>query len=147
MQETRGEIYTLPSSKGIWLDNIIKRMSSLYCTFEEKTDTLPNGINLSYKNISGEQIGPEISSFIMRSYIIKKVLTVNIDGKKTFYLSPVNIVIDSIDRSYTKLINKKAVDNIKIILNNHHFKQCKNVDDIKEWIHLVKDLNLRFLNL
>ena len=72
MQETRGEIYTLPSSKGIWLDNIIKRMSSLYCTFEEKTDTLPNGINLSYKNISGEQIGPEISSFIMRSYIIKK---------------------------------------------------------------------------
>ena len=147
MEECFGEIYTLPRSQGEWLDNLIERMSLLKCSFGEKIEGLPNGINLSYTNNFGEQIGKEISSFCTRSYLIRYIGVIKPDGTYFRYLAPVNIVINSIDRNYTKLINKEAVESMKSILNHPHFDQCKSVGDIKECIHLVKDLNLRFINL
>ena len=147
MEECFGELYTLPSSQGEWLDNLIERMSILRCSFEEKTENLPNGIDLSYTNLFGEQIGKEISSFSARSYLIRYLGVIKPDGTYFSYLAPVNIVIHSIDRNYTKLINKEAVESMKTILNHPHFDKCKNVGDIKEWTHLVKDLNLRLINL
>ncbi len=147
MGECFGELYTLPSSQGEWLDNLIERMSSLKCSFGEKTEVLPNGIDLSYTNDSGEYIGKEISSFCTRSYLIRYIGVIKPDGTYYSYLAPVNIVIHSIDRNYSKLINKEAVESMKTILNHPHFDQCKSVGNIKEWIHLVKDLNLRFITL
>ena len=147
MEECFGELYTLPSSQGEWLDNLIERMSRLKCSFGEKTEVLPNGIDLSYTNDDGEKIGKEISSFCTRSYLIRYIGAIKSDGAYYSYLAPINIVIHSIDRNYSNLINEEAVENMKSILNHPHFDKCKSVDDIQNWLPFVKDLNLRFITL
>tara|TARA_B100001115_G_C15822572_1_gene409184 strand:+ start:547 stop:999 length:453 start_codon:yes stop_codon:yes gene_type:complete len=146
MEECFGELYCLPLNEGKWNQDIIQKMSILNCSFNnEITNELPNGINISYINHNSFKLGKEISSFIIRSYLIKYIGHINGNGEYYSYLAPVNIFLDSIDRSYSTLINQTAIENMKTILNHPHFSTCKSIDDIKELISTVKDLNLRFI--
>ena len=145
MEECFGELYCLPLNEGKWNQDIIQKMSILNCSFNnEITHEIPNGINISYINHNSFKLGEEISSFIIRSYLIKYISHINVNGENYSYLAPVNIFLESIDRSYSTLINQNAIENMKTILNHPHFSTCKTIDDIKKEIQSVKDLNLRF---
>ena len=149
MKESFGKLYCLPDIKnnGEWTNHLIKRISKLRCSFEEETETLPNGIDISYSYNTKNKLGEKISNFLVRSYVIKYITLLTTDGGTASYLSPINIVLDKIDRKYNSIINKEAVESIKWILNHPHFNTCKSIQNIEEAITTVNDLNLRFLKL
>lgn len=148
--ECFGELYCLKSDNyGKWIEDIKYRISKLYCVMNgKKTSKVPNGINIIHKpdnNIDNDvqRLGLDIASFLVRSQITKRRSKISEEEVIT-YLTPVNIILDSIDRDYTTLINHKAVQNIITILNHPHFKGCNSIKEIQDMIPTVKDLNGRF---
>ena len=129
--------------------NYLISLSILYCNFGEITGDLPNGINiystpLMNMNIDEYKLGIDISKFLVNSYLTEYIYKYNVDGSQISYLSPINIVLDSIDREFITIINKECIENIKSIINHPNFMGCKNIEEIKKCILLVKELNNRF---
>ena len=54
--------------------------------------------------------------------MIKNKLKKCKDGAKITYLSPVNLVLDTVNMDYTSIVNKEVVESIITILNHPHFK-------------------------
>tara|TARA_B100000579_G_scaffold112214_1_gene89755 strand:+ start:3088 stop:3615 length:528 start_codon:yes stop_codon:yes gene_type:complete len=131
---------------GKWIQGLIQRISSLSCDFGEETNILLNGINVSLrKNIMDNNLlGKEISQFIVCSYMVKNKVKRCKDGAKITYLSPVNLVLDTVNLHYTSIVNKEVIESIITILNHPHFKGCCSIEDIQKKIALVDDLNERF---
>ena len=148
MEEHYGELYCLPNYyNGEWNDNLIHEMSELKIIFEEITDKLPNGINIKINNEQSntDLLGNVISSFLIRSYLIKYLAKYGTDGASISYLSPVNIILDSIDGKYPNLVSEKTIQNIISILNHPHFENSYSIYDLQCKLLSVKNLNSRFI--
>ncbi len=169
MEASYGKLFHLPPVEdtcGKWNQQLINKLGSLYCYFEEKNKSLPNGINIFNKKNGWmeeeeglQPLGEYISSFLVNSYLVKNI-TITCYGDMSnsedednggdddtgiiTYLSPVNIVIDTIDRNYTSIINKEAISSIKTILNHPAFNKCTSLNDIKKVIPTIQNLNDRF---
>lgn len=130
---------------GEWIQGLIQRISYLSCDFEEPSNNLLNGINVSLrKSIMDNLLGKDISQFMVCSYIVKNKVKKCKDGAKIAYLSPVNLVLDTINVQYTSIVNQEVIESIVTILNHPHFKGCCSIEDIQKKIALVDDLNGRF---
>ena len=131
---------------GEWIQDLIRRISSLSCEFEEPSSNLLNGINVSLRKsmMDNNLLGKEISQFIVCSYMVKNMVKKCKDGAKITYLSPVNLVLDTINVQYTSIVNKEVIESIITILNHPHFKGCCSIGDIQQKIESVDDLNGRF---
>ena len=144
-EECFGELYRLRLEySGEWMDRIIQRISKLHIEFIEANDSLANGITLHNKGEFTSQLGTHIAIFLTESYIIKAHTHINSDGGISQYNRPINLILNSIDREYTSLINKECINSIVSILNHPHFRLCKSVKDIEASSNFVKDFNLRF---
>lgn len=149
LEHSYGSLYYLEYSlEGKWINKVNDMISSLYCKFEKETDKLPNGINLNqrynYQDFEAFKLDKEISSFILRCYMIKNLCKVNSDGVICNYRAPINLVLNYIDRDFVSIINKKCIEQIKTILNHPIFRGCKSLNDIKSKFLDVKSLNQRF---
>ena len=131
---------------GEWIQGLIQRISYLSCDFGEETKDLLNGINVSLRNnmVDNNLLGKEISQFMVCSYMVKNKVKKCKDGAKITYLSPVNLVLDTINVQYTSIVNKEVIESIITILNHPHFKGCCSIGDIQKKIASVDDLNGRF---
>ena len=131
---------------GEWIQGLIQRISSLSCDFGEPSSNLLNGINVSLRKsmMDNNLLGKEISQFIVCSYMVKNMVKKCKDGAKITYLSPVNLVLDTINAQYTSIVNKEVIESIVTILNHPHFKGCHSIGDIQKKIASVDDLNGRF---
>ena len=131
---------------GEWIQGLIQRISYLSCDFGEETKDLLNGINVSLRNnmVDNNLLGKEISQFMVCSYMVKNKVKKCKDGAKITYLSPVNLVLDTINVQYTSIVNKEVIESIVTILNHPHFKGCCSIEDIQKKISSVDDLNGRF---
>tara|TARA_B100001029_G_C15039711_1_gene442710 strand:- start:235 stop:762 length:528 start_codon:yes stop_codon:yes gene_type:complete len=131
---------------GEWIQDLIRRISSLSCEFEEPSSNLLNGINVSLRKgiMDNNLLGKEISQFMVCSYMIKNKLKKCKDGAKLTYLSPVNLVLDTVNVHYTSIVNKEVIESIITILNHPHFKGCHSIGDIQKKIASVDNLNERF---
>ena len=148
-ENSYGSLYYLEYSlEGEWMNKINNMISSLYCKFEEETNILPNGINLNqrydYKDKNIYKLDKELSSFLLRCYMIKNLHKIDSDGILCNYKAPVNLVLNYIDRDYVSIINKKCVEQIKTILNHPTFYGCKSLNEIKSRFLNIKLLNERF---
>lgn len=150
--ECFGELYYLPyDNLGEWLMKRIHIISSLYCTFDEKTSELPNGINI-YRTSRGYKedqqiIGLELAKLLVNTYIIKRLNIINQDGSQISYMTPINIVLDTMDSEYITTINKSCIESMKSIINHPYFKSCQNIDDINKSISSIKNLNDLFCHI
>ena len=131
---------------GAWIQGLIQRISSLSCEFEGPSDGLWNGINVSLRKsiMDNNLLGKEISQFMVCSYMVKNKVKKCKDGAKITYLSPVNLVLDTVNVQYTSIVNKEVIESIVTILNHPHFKGCHSIGDIQKKIASVDDLNGRF---
>ena len=131
---------------GEWIQGLIQRISYLSCDFEEPSNNLLNGINVSLRNnmVDNNLLGKEISQFMVCSYMVQNIVKKCKDGAKITYLSPVNLVLDTINVQYTSIVNKEVIESIVTILNHPHFKGCCSIEDIQKKISSVDDLNGRF---
>ena len=131
---------------GEWIQGLIQRISYLSCDFGEETKDLLNGINVSLRNnmVDNNLLGKEISQFMVCSYMVQNIVKKCKDGAKITYLSPVNLVLDTINVQYTSIVNKEVIESIITILNHPHFKGCCSIEDIQKKIASVDDLNGRF---
>ena len=131
---------------GEWIQGLIQRISYLSCDFGEETKDLLNGINVSLRNnmVDNNLLGKEISQFMVCSYMVQNIVKKCKDGAKITYLSPVNLVLDTINVQYTSIVNKEVIESIVTILNHPHFKGCCSIEDIQKKISSVDDLNGRF---
>ena len=131
---------------GEWIQGLIQRISYLSCDFGEETKDLLNGINVSLRNnmVDNNLLGKEISQFMVCSYMVQNIVKKCKDGAKITYLSPVNLVLDTINVQYTSIVNKEVIESIITILNHPHFKGCCSIGDIQKKIPSVGDLNERF---
>ena len=131
---------------GEWIQGLIQRISYLSCDFEEESKDLLNGINVSLRKsmMDNNLLGKEISQFMVCSYMVKNMVKKCKDGAKITYLSPVNLVLDTINVQYTSIVNKEVVESIVTILNHPHFKGCCSIGDIQKKIASVDGLNERF---
>ena len=139
MLESYGKIYKLDNNiKGKWIKNIINNISNLYIYFTEKTEEYPNGIkvDIKYRGFKNK-IGKELSIFLVNCYIIKRIKKSNLNGEVFIYLTPVNLILDSINNKSNYL---KVIDNI---FNHPDFKNCKDINELKEKIKEVENLNNR----
>ena len=148
-EECFGKLYCLENvSQGKWISNIIERISSLHCIFGIQSPRKHNGIKIGYKVKWGledsEPLGKVIASFIVRSYITKRYRKVDPDGGELIYVIPINLVLSTIEREYTALINKHCIQSIISILNHPHFSGCTSIEEIEEGTRSVKDFNNRF---
>ena len=139
MLDSYGKLYILDNNiKGKWIKNIINIISKLYYSSVEKSKKFPNGIKVDtkYKGFKNK-IGEGLSTFLVKCYIIRRIKKSKLNGEVFIYLTPVNTILDSINnkRDYLKEIDT--------IFNHPHFKDCKNIDEIKEMIKKVEDLNNR----
>ena len=131
---------------GKWIQGLIQRISSLSCDFEEPSNNFLNGINVTLRKsmMDNNLLGKEISQFMVCSYMVKNKVKKCKDGAKITYLSPVNLVLDTINVQYTSIVNKEVIESIVTILNHPHFKGCCSIEDIQKKIASVDDLNGRF---
>ena len=131
---------------GEWIQGLIQRISSLSCEFGEESKDLLNGINVSLRKsiMDNNLLGKEISQFMVCSYMVKNMVKKCKDGAKITYLSPVNLVLDTINAQYTSIVNKEVIESIITILNHPHFKGCCSIGDIQKKIASVGGLNERF---
>ena len=139
MLESYGKIYKLDNNiKGKWIKNIINNISNLYINFIEETKENPNGIkaDIKYRGFKNK-IGKELSIFLVNCYIIKRIKKSNLNGEVFIYLTPVNLILDSINNKSNYL---KVIDNI---FNHPDFKNCKDINELKEKIKEVENLNNR----
>ena len=148
MSECFGELYSLPSNcDGAWNKRLIRILSELHCSFGERTQMTPNGIGVTRirdTHNSQNRIGSVIASFIISSYITRHRVKFNGDGGKFTYLSPVNIVLETIDREFISTINEECLEGIISVLNHPHFEGCTSVKEIEARISSIKNLNDRF---
>lgn len=148
-ESSYGSLYYLENDlEGEWINKINIMISSLYCKFEEETKELPNGINLipkyNYRENNLYKLDKEVSSFILRCYMIKNLSKVDADGLLCNYRAPVNLVLNYINKEYVSIVNKRCVEQIKTILNHPIFSGCRTINDIKSRFMNVKHLNERF---
>ena len=131
---------------GEWIQGLIQRISYLSCDFEEPSNNLLNGINVTLRKsmMDNNLLGKEISQFMVCSYMVKNKVKKCKDGAKITYLSPVNLVLDTVNVQYTSIVNKEVIESIVTILNHPHFKGCCSIEDIQKKIASVDDLNERF---
>ncbi|MBG02271.1 MAG: hypothetical protein CL470_08380 [Acidimicrobiaceae bacterium] len=149
MSHEIGELYHLKRiHNGEWLCKVINLMSFLYCFSGQKTKERPNGFRVSKvsKMMDNEKrylFDKTLSQFLISTYIIKKVTIIKMDGESFTYLTPINLILDSLTKDYRSILNDKCIYHIDTILNHPYFKKCKNILDIKKRIPSVKDLNER----
>ena len=136
---------------GEWMLEVIHKISNLYCTFGEITINLQNGIDVSETPIQPTntyKLGEYMSTYIVKSYLdlVQYIIDEEDDFTVVSYISPVNIVLDSVKINDDKeiIINWNCLENIKTILNHPYFSKCKNLDDLKFQISQVPDLNRRY---
>ena len=131
---------------GEWIQGLIQRISYLSYEFEGPSNDLLNGINISLREsvMDNNILGKEIAQFMVCSYIVKNKVKKCKDGAKISYLSPVNLVLDTVNVHYTSIVNKEVIESIITILNHPHFKGCCSIGDIQKKIASVDDLNGRF---
>ena len=148
MSECFGELYHLPCSyDGVWMKRLIRNMSELHCIFGERTQMTPNGIEVTRirdTHNPENRIGSIIAYFIISSYITKHLVKFNADGGRFTYLSPVNIVLETIDPEFITNVNQECLESIITILNHPHFEECFSVKDIETQLPSVQNLNDRF---
>ena len=132
---------------GEWIQGLIQRISYLSCDFEEESKDLLNGINVSLRKsiMDDNLLGKEISQFLVCSYMVKNIVKKCKDGAKITYLSPVNLVLDTVNVNYTSIVNKEVVESIITILNHPHFKGCCSIEGIQKKLSSVDNLNERFV--
>ena len=139
MTNTYGHLYILDYSvKGTWIKNIINVISKLYYSSVEKSKKFPNGIKVDtkYKGFKNK-IGEDLSTFLVKCYIIKRIKKSKPNGEVFIYLTPVNTILDTISNKSDYL---KEIDTI---FNHPHFKDCKDIDEIKGMVKKVENLNNR----
>lgn len=141
--ENYGELYCLEKTgQGEWMNKIIKLIAGLKCIFGENTPELPNGISVTERDDQGVLIGTILSSFLLRTYIIKVYKKYVEDNQVFSYLSPINLILNAYN-SYEDY-GKKTINSVETILNHPHFSNCKSIDDICKKIIDIKHLNRRF---
>ena len=86
------------------------------------------------------KLGVNIANFLINAYIIRIQSVYKDDGESFTYLSPVNLVLDTLDKDFISLINKECIASIKSILNHPHFSECKNQKHISDACSSVKEL-------
>ena len=139
MLDSYGKLYILDNNvEGKWIRNVIKNISNLYYSSIEKSKDFPNGIktDIKYRGFKN-RIGEELSKFLVNCYIIKRIKKSKPNGEVFTYLTPVNTILDSINNKSNYL------EEIDTIFNHPHFKDCKNINEIKEMIKKVDNLNNR----
>ena len=139
MLESYGKIYKLNNNiKGKWIKNVINNISNLYIYFLEETEEYPNGIkaDIKYRGFKNK-IGKELSIFLVNCYIIKRMKKSNLNGEVFIYLTPVNVILDSINNKSDYL---KEIDSI---FNHPHFKGCNNIEKIINKTKDIENLNNR----
>jgi len=139
MLDSYGKLYILDNNvEGKWIRNVIKNISNLYYSSIEKSKDFPNGIktDIKYRGFKN-RIGEELSKFLVNCYIIKRIKKSKPNGEVFTYLTPVNIILDTINNK------SDCLKEIDIIYNHPHFKDCKDIDEIKEKIKEVENLNNR----
>jgi len=139
MTNTYGLLYKLDNNvEGKWIKNIINIISKLYYSSVEKSKNFPNGIKVDtkYKGFKNK-IGEDLSTFLVKCYIIKRIKKSKPNGEVFIYLTPVNTILDTINNK------SDCLKEIDIIFNHPHFKDCKDIDEIKEKIKEVENLNNR----
>ena len=136
MLDSYGKLYILDNNVGgKWIRNIIKNISNLYYSSIEKSKDFPNGIktDIKYRGFKN-RIGEELSKFLVNCYIIKRIKKSKPNGEVFTYLTPVNTILDTINNK------SDCLKEIDIIFNHPHFKDCKDIDEIKEKIKEVENL-------
>ena len=132
---------------GKWITGLIEKISSLSCDFGVTSTRLINGINVSIRkgilDDPKDHLGEEISKFIVCSYMEKNMVKYLKTGGNITYQPVVNLVLDTIDKDYTSIVNKDAVESIITILNHPHFSGCNSIEDIKDRLSTVEKLNNR----
>ena len=139
MLDSYGKLYILDNNvKGKWIRNVIKNISNLYYSSIEKSKDFPNGIktDIKYRGFKN-RIGEELSKFLVNCYIIKKIKKSKPNGEVFIYLTPVNTILDTINNK------SDCLKEIDTIFNHPHFKDCKDIDEIKEMVKKVQNLNNR----
>lgn len=136
---------------GEWMLQLINKISNLYCNFGEITINLQNGIDVSESPVhlnNTYKLDEYISTYIVKSYIdlVQYIIDEEDDNTLISYISPVNIVLESVEINNDKeiIINWNCLESIKTILNHPYFSKCKNLDDLKFQISQVPDLNRRY---
>ena len=138
MTNEYGKLYILNNYiTGKWLNNVIQILTNLYCDFIKKSDEYHNGIKINI-DYEGNNISKNIAIFLVNCYIIKYEHIDKEDGEELIYLSPINIVLDRINRS------DYCLNEINTILNHPHFEGCTNINDINDKILTIPNLNNRF---
>tara|TARA_Y100001970_G_C14084382_1_gene776494 strand:- start:226 stop:975 length:750 start_codon:yes stop_codon:yes gene_type:complete len=146
-----GKLYCLEEmvtwkKKGEWIKKVIKSLSTLYCNFTKITNDLPNGIDIVSSNCSSStypEIGIELSSFLVRSYIMKRYKRVSLDNTETIsYVSPVNLVLQSYDDN--DINNNRLIQAIKTILNHPDFSSSSSMEDLLRKTSFIKNFNKRY---
>ena len=139
MLDSYGKLYILDNNvEGKWIRNVIKNISNLYYSSIEKSKDFPNGIktDIKYRGFKN-RIGEELSKFLVNCYIIKRIKKSKPNGEVFTYLTPVNIILDTINNK------SDCLKEIDIIFNPPHFKDCKDIDEIKGMVKKVQNLNNR----
>ena len=139
MLDSYGKLYILDNNvEGKWIRNVIKNISNLYYSSIEKSKDFPNGIktDIKYRGFKN-RIGEELSKFLVNCYIIKRIKKSKPNGEVFTYLTPVNIILDTINNK------SDCLKEIDIIFNHPHFKDCKDIDEIKGMVKKVQNLNNR----
>tara|TARA_B100000745_G_scaffold217664_1_gene144749 strand:+ start:103 stop:573 length:471 start_codon:yes stop_codon:yes gene_type:complete len=139
MLDSYGKLYILDNNvEGEWIKNIINNISKLYYSTVEKSKDFPNGIktDIKYRGFKN-RIGEELSKFLVNCYIIKRIKKSKPNGEVFTYLTPVNTILDSINNKSNYL------EEIDVIFNHPHFKDCKDIDEIKGMVEKVENLNNR----
>ena len=118
--------------------SFLRRVTQVSFGSIEKSKDFPNGIktDIKYRGFKN-RIGEELSKFLVNCYIIKRIKKSKPNGEVFTYLTPVNTILDSINNKSNYL------EEIDTIFNHPHFKDCKNIDEIKGKIEGVENLNNR----
>ena len=133
MLDSYGKIYKLNNNiKGKWIKNVINNISNLYINFIEETEEYPNGIkaDIKYRGFKN-RIGEELSIFLVNCYIIKRIKKSNLNEEVFIYLTPVNVILNSINNKSNYLKEMES------IFNHPHFKGSNNIEKI---INKTKDI-------
>ena len=146
--EEYGGLYVGHVQFGDWINKVNILLSQLYYSFIDPTEELKNGIKIfnneskipkQFKeNKKYYLIGDIVSSFLLSSYIIK-LISYNIGSSGSMsQLSPVNIVLYSIDDCGK--CGLKTLRSIETILNHPHFNGCKSPQQIQEKIPIIQHI-------
>ena len=100
---------------GEWMLEVIHKISNLYCTFGEITINLQNGIDVIETPIQPTntyKLGEYMSTYIVKSYLdlVQYIIDEEDDFTVVSYISPVNIVLDSVKINDDKAIKINPYD-------------------------------------